>query len=195
MKQVGQFEKVQEDVFIEDVHSMTLNIFKTKYRDIVAFKILSDMGLTDQVVSDIRKIYDGVELPKRATKGSCGYDFYAPQDYVLRPGESCLIPTGVRVKIDEGWALKIYPRSGLGFKHRVQLDNTVGLIDSDYYNAVNTGHIWVKLTANPESGESVVIKKGEAICQGVFEEFGITYDDNSQGIRTSGFGSTTGKTK
>ncbi len=62
--------------------------------------------------------------------------------FELKPGETIKIPTGIRVKINDGWVLKLYPRSGLGFKFRVQMNNTVGIIDSDYYNSDNEGHIF-----------------------------------------------------
>ena len=90
---------------------------------------------------DVRAVYDSIKLPKRATTGSAGYDFYAPANVCFEKGKSTLVPTGIRSKIDEGWVLSIYPRSGLGFKHRCQLDNTVGIIDSDYYNSSNEGQL------------------------------------------------------
>ena len=95
---------------------------------------------------DIKEIYDAIKLPKRATAGSAGYDFYAPFPIVLQPGSTTKIPTGIRARIDNGWVLKLYPRSGLGFKFRMQLNNTVGIIDSDYYGSDNEGHIlWRRL--------------------------------------------------
>ena len=73
-------------------------------------------------------MWEGIALPHRATTGSAGYDFKAPFTFELRPGETMKIPTGVRVKIDDGWWLGCLPRSGLGFKFRLQLDNTMGVI-------------------------------------------------------------------
>ena len=93
-------------------------------------------------INDI-KCYEEIILPKRATIGSAGYDFYAPFDFTLKPDESIKIPTGIKVKISDGWFLAIFPRSGLGFKYRLQLNNTVGIIDSDYYHALNEGHIFI----------------------------------------------------
>ncbi len=84
-------------------------------------------------VEEVREVYDSIKLPQRATKGSAGYDFYTPVNVVLNPGESVKIPTGIRVEMEEDWVLKLYPRSGLGFKFRLQLNNTVGIIDSDYF--------------------------------------------------------------
>ena len=130
-------------------------------------------------------------LPKRATAGSAGYDFFAPFDITLAVGESVSVPTGVRAKIDEGWVLKIYPRSSLGFKYRVGLDNTVGIIDSDYYYSDNEGHIFIKITNDGKQGKTVEIKQGEGFAQGVFVEYGITCDDDVSDKRNGGFGSTT----
>ena len=135
-------------------------------------------------------VYGDIILPRRATAGSAGYDFFAPVDFELKCGESIKIPTGLRAKIDEGWVLMIYPRSGLGFKYRLQLNNTVGVIDSDYYGAANEGHIFIKLTNDGTEGKVLCVKRGEAFAQGVFMPFGITVDDETDGIRNGGFGST-----
>ncbi len=132
--------------------------------------------------------YNDILLPKRATAGSAGYDFFAPREYIVKAGETVKIPTGIRVKIDEGWVLKIYPRSSLGFKYRLRLDNTVGIIDSDYFYADNEGHIFIKMTNCGNT--DLVIEKGKAFAQGVFVEYGITIDDDCAEIRTGGFGST-----
>lgn len=131
-----------------------------------------------------------IRLPRRATAGSAGYDFFAPAGFTLAPGETILLPTGVRARIDEGWVLKLYPRSGLGFKYRLQLNNTVGIIDSDYFSAQNEGHIMLKLTNASNEGRTLVVQPGEAVAQGVFVEYGIVVDDDAVAIRTGGFGST-----
>lgn len=143
-------------------------------------------------VNDVKSVYDSIKLPQRATAGSAGYDFYAPVELNLKRGESLLIPTGIRSKINNGWVLKIYPRSGLGFKHRVQLDNTVGIIDADYYNSSNEGHIMIKLSCDAhDDGYSVAVNAGDGFAQGIFVQFGITFDDDASGVRDGGFGSTT----
>lgn len=140
---------------------------------------------------DAESVYSSIRLPERATAGSAGYDFFAPFDIVLKAGETAKIPTGIRVRIGDGWFLSLYPRSGLGFKFRLQLDNTVGVIDSDYYNSDNEGHIFVKITNDSKEGKTVTIAAGTGFIQGIFTEFGITEDDNADGIRNGGFGSTT----
>ena len=140
---------------------------------------------------DLESIYKDINLPQRATKGSAGYDFYAPMDIWLQPGETIKIPTGVRVEMEPNWVLKCYPRSGLGFKFRLQLNNTVGIIDSDYFYSDNEGHIFAKLTNDTNEGKTVQISAGNGFMQGIFVEYGITVDDDVTDIRNGGFGSTT----
>jgi dUTP pyrophosphatase len=140
---------------------------------------------------NIKEIYRQLQLPRRATAGSAGYDFFAPLNITIQPNESILIPTGIRVAIENGWVLKCYPRSGLGFKYRMQLNNTVGIIDSDYFNSHNEGHIIAKITNASNEEREITIKAGEGFIQGVFVEYGITYDDDVDALRTGGFGSTT----
>ena len=133
-------------------------------------------------------LYSDIILPKRATKGSAGYDFFAPAAFTLNPKETVKIATGIRAKIHEGWVLMIFPRSGLGFKYRLTLDNTVGVIDSDYFNADNEGHIFIKMTNCGD--KPLTVEKGKAFAQGVFLPFGITVDDVCENARTGGMGST-----
>lgn len=141
-------------------------------------------------MDDVKKIYDSIQLPIRATSGSAGYDFKSPITFILKPGQTIKIPTGIKVKIDDGWVLKCYPRSGLGFKYRLQLNNTVGIIDSDYYYSDNEGHIFAKLTNDTKEGKTVEITAGSGFMQGIFVEYGITLDDDATEIRNGGFGST-----
>lgn len=145
----------------------------------------------DKNNEEILSIYDDILLPKRATKGSAGYDFFAPFDIVLKPGETIKVPTGIRVSMEENYVLKLYPRSGLGFKYRLQLNNTVGIIDSDYYYSDNEGHIFAKITNDSNEGKTLEIKKGQGFIQGIFVEYGITLDDDTVEVRNGGFGSTT----
>lgn len=134
--------------------------------------------------------YDELILPRRATAGSAGYDFYSPLDFTLEPGEVIKIPTGMRARMDEGWVLMLYPRSGHGFKFRLQLYNTVGVIDADYFGAANEGHIMVKITNANHEGKTLHVKAGEAFAQGIFLPFGVTVDDAASDLRVGGFGST-----
>ena len=146
----------------------------------------------DESFGNPSDVYENIKLPSRSTKGSAGYDFKAPFDITLAPNETIKIPTGIRAKIDEGWVLMIYPRSGLGFKFRLQLNNTVGVIDSDYFGSDNEGHIMIKMTNCSNENKTVSVKAGDGFAQGIFMPFGITIDDEADGIRNGGFGSTTG---
>lgn len=145
-------------------------------------RFISDGGTKDS--------YDKIKLPERATAGSAGYDFFSPVAFTLKPGETIKIPTGIRAEINDGWVLSIYPRSGLGFKYRLQLNNTVGIIDSDYFYSDNEGHIQIKLTNDSKEGKILSLEEGQAFCQGVFTEYGITFDDEAKDKRNGGFGST-----
>lgn len=168
-KRVAKFEKVSFSQFKEG--------------------FVDSWGETDD--EKIKAVYDSLKLPGRATKGSAGYDFFSPVDIELKPGETVKIPTGIRVWMEEGWVLQCYPRSGLGFKYRLQLNNTVGIIDSDYYDSDNEGHIFAKLTNDTKEGRTLEIKSGTGFMQGIFIEYGITVDDEVSELRNGGFGSTT----
>ena len=171
MQRIAQFEKVSWKQFQQD----WINTF----------------GEGNKIhIKDIRSIYDKIQLPKRATSGSAGYDFFSPSSFTLQPNFTENIPTGIRVKIDEGWVLKCYPRSGLGFKYRLQLNNTVGVIDSDYYYSDNVGHIFLKVTNCTNEGKTIKINSGDRFAQGIFVQYGITYDDDTDAVRNGGFGST-----
>ena len=139
----------------------------------------------------VRDIYDSIKLPMRATSGSAGYDFYAPVTIELKPGETMKIPTGIRSKMEDGWVLMCFPRSGLGFKFRMQLNNTVAIIDSDYYYSDNEGHIFAKITNDSREGKTLKVDCGSGFMQGIFVPYGVTYDDDQTVIRNGGFGSTT----
>lgn len=168
MKRIAKFHRVSEGQFAAD--------FKEAMP-----------GFTD---SEIRDIYSRIKLPRRATVGSAGYDFYSPFTFNLRPGEGIRVPTGIRAEMEDGWVLQVYPKSGLGFKYRLQLNNTIGIIDSDYFHADNEGHIIAQLTNDSRAGRELRIEHGMGIIQGVFMEYGITTDDETSEIRHGGFGST-----
>lgn len=138
-----------------------------------------------------KEAYEKLELPQRATSGSAGYDFYMPYDLTLAPGQTALIPTGIRARMQDGWVLCLFPRSGLGFKFRMQLNNTVGIIDADYYHSDNEGHIQAKITNDSRENKVLELKQGQGFMQGIFLPFGITEDDEVNTIRNGGFGSTT----
>jgi len=132
----------------------------------------------------VQEWYDNIKLPERATSGSTGYDFYSPIQIDLESGT--VIPTGIRCKIDPGWMLMLCPRSGLGTKIGFSLKNTVGIIDSDYYYALNEGHILTYVKVD----KPYVLKQGERFMQGIALPYGLTIDDSTNNARTGGFGST-----
>lgn len=169
MKRIAKFYKVSLEQFLKDVRG----------------------DFPQYTEEDIKDIYESIELPKRATKGSAGYDFYSPFSFSMEPGTTMKVPTGIRCEMQEDWVLKLYPRSGLGFKYRLQLNNTVGIIDSDYFYSDNEGHIMAKITNDSKEGKTVELTAGTGFMQGIFLEYGITEDDDAQGIRNGGFGSTT----
>ena len=114
-KRIAKFHKVSEEQFVTD------------WKD--TFPQAGE--------EEIHRIYESIRLPRRGTAGSAGYDFFAPAEFVMEPGDVVKIPTGIRVEMEPEWVLKLYPRSGLGFKYRLQLNNTVGIIDSDYFYSDN----------------------------------------------------------
>lgn len=139
-------------------------------------------------ISNDRNLYDNYELPRRATRSSCGYDFYAINDMVLHPGEIKKIPTGYKAKFNDDEMLMLVVRSSMGFKYNIRMCNQVGIIDSDYYNnSDNEGHMWVSL--QNEGNKDFEIKKGTAYCQGIFVKY-LTCGDEVDVERESGIGST-----
>lgn len=139
-------------------------------------------------------VYEGIELPKRSTIGSAGYDFIAPYDFTLKPGESITILTGIRAQMPYGVVLLMMPRSGQGMRYKLQLMNTIGVIDADYYEAKNEGHIMVALFNDHRAGAVLEVKKGTAFAQGIFLPYYTTDDDAASEKRIGGFGSTDKKT-
>lgn len=154
----------------------------------------------------------GINLPKRGTAGSAGYDFEVAENVVIPPhinvisgvlldqhaisdvglmSKGTLVKTGVKAKMPSRMYLAIHPRSSLFNKKGLILANSVGVIDSDYYgNPDNDGHImlnFINLGIEP-----IILRKGEKVGQGIFHQYFTTDDDESEGERTGGFGSTGG---
>lgn len=167
MERIAEFLKVSKDRFVNDY--------------------VDTFGVPQHTAEEI---YESIKLPKRATAGSAGYDFYSPTQITLSPGETVKIPTGIRAKMNDGWVLMLFPRSGLGFKYRLQLNNTVGVIDSDYFGSDNEGHIFAKITNDSNEEKILTIGAGDGFLQGIFMPFGITVDDDTDAVRNGGFGST-----
>lgn len=182
-RRIAKFEKVSFDRFYRD---WTDTFFEEKIKENP--DIYSDDW--DGIYKEVKSIYNNIKLPKRATTGSAGYDFFTPITFALKQNNTIKVPTGIRCKMNKKYGLFLIPRSGLGFKFREQLDNTVGLIDSDYYNSDNEGHIFAKITNGCLTDKMLVVQQGDGFMQGVFLQFGITIDDKVNKKRNGGFGST-----
>ena len=171
MNKIAKFSRVSYEQFTNDWKN--------------AFPLATD--------EEIESIYDSIMLPRRSTVGCAGYDFYLPDDVDVPDGSATLITTGIRCQIEDGWMLSLFARSGHGFKYGIHLANTVGIVDADYAFADNEGHIMVKLVNDSILKKNVHFWKHTAFCQGIFMPFGITVDDETDGVRHGGFGSTDSK--
>lgn len=171
MNKIAKFEKVSFEQFLKDYHDT----------------FLSDHLKAEQIVY-VKELYDAITLPKRSTGCSAGHDFVSPIDFELHPKECIKIPTGIRATMEPDWVLLLFVRSSIGFKYQTMLVNTVPVIDADYALADNEGHIFIKLR---NDGEKVLsVKAGDRLVQGVFLPYGITVDDEADGERFGGMGST-----
>ena len=134
-----------------------------------------------------------IQLPKRGSKGSAGYDICTPVDIVIPPyGISDAIQTDIKAYMPDDEVLLIVPRSSIGFKKGLMLINTVAVIDSDFYESPESdGNIGFKLKNLTD--KEVVIKAGERIMQGIYVKYGITDDDECDKERIGGVGSTNEK--
>lgn len=165
-----------------------------------------------EVVSEF-KDNEYVQIPKRGTEDSAGYDFVTIEDVVIPSimenallshkdkvtGElvesidreqikATLVKTGIKAYMQKGEVLKLYIRSSMAVKKGLALANSTAIIDADYFYADNEGHIMlplINLSALP-----VFIPAGTRIAQGVFETYLVADQDDAQGVRTGGFGST-----
>ena len=151
------------------------------------YEAVKETGMTEDA---IRAQYEEIKLPTRGTQLSAGYDFFSPVNFTLAPGETIKIATGIRVRLDEDKFLALVPRSGLGFKYRLQLNNTIGIIDADYVNSDNEGHIFAKITNDSNEGKTLTLEKGQGFMQGIILNYFLTEDDKADGVRNGGFGST-----
>ena len=165
----GKFEKVSFEQFKNDYKSVVLPAHQ--YEE-----------------SDLEDMYRGIKLPTRSTIGSAGHDFYAPFYFLLEKDEDIVIPTGIRCKIESGWMLVMFARSGLGFKYYTRSANILPVIDSDYYYSDNEGHIFLKI--RNEGNRLLLVDQGDKIMQGIFLPYGITEEDDVVTTRNGGFGST-----
>lgn len=134
-----------------------------------------------------------INLPKRSTKNSAGYDIEAAEDCTIpsfKLGQKpTLVKTGIKAYMESDEVLILANRSSNPGKKGLILANSIGVIDSDYYgNPDNDGHIMFAFYNIKE--EDIEIKKGERIGQGIFQKYLTVDDDNAEGKRAGGFGST-----
>lgn len=169
MNRVAEFEKVSFDQFFTDLTNASRGGYS---RD------------------EAKMMHDDIVVPCRSTSMSAGYDFVAPFGFCLTPGESMTIPTGIRVEMSDGWWLMCLPRSSYGFKYKMQLDNTAGVIDGDYYYSDNEGHIMAKITNDTRDYKVMNVNAGDRFMQGILVPYGITYEDDVVAVRNGGLGST-----
>lgn len=168
----SKFEKVSYKQFEKDFEKNINSILKaTKYNKDV-----------------IRQIYNNIELPSRSTHKSAGYDFKLPMTWTFKPNSEYVIPTGIRcVNMEDDTVLMMYARSGLGFKYGFVPKNVVGVIDADYAEADNEGHIMMCMV---NKDNEFTIEQGKGFCQGIFQFFMTTGTDMVTRKRSGGFGST-----
>ena len=134
-----------------------------------------------------------INLPKRTTKNSAGYDIEAAEDCIIpafKLGQKpTLVKTGLKAYMKSDEVLILANRSSNPGKKGLILANSIGVVDSDYYgNKDNDGHIMFAFY-NIKS-EDIEIKKGERIGQGIFQKYLMTDNDSAEGERAGGFGST-----
>lgn len=179
MERIAHFEKVSFEQFLKDSYE----IYNLQ-------NVAHEGNISGYEINMIQRLkYDDIKLPTRATSGSAGYDFRSTQEITLAPGESIVIPTGIKCRMEFGWVLQVYPRSSLGFNYRAVLANTVGIVDEDYYNNKgNEGHIMIKICN--DGNKELKINEGDKIAQGIFMRYGITENDSATGARNGGTGST-----
>lgn len=192
MKDVATFEKVSFEEFKN------------------TFGILYPKHTLDNF--ELEMYWNEIILPKRGSKKAGGYDFFTPFDFTIAPGCIVAIPTGIRVKmLKDEWNLFMFPKSR-NVKSSIRMSNTIGLIDGDYYDAENEGHIiiYLEMPVNHQDNlpkvslfgtqlekvrKPIHYEVGQGFIQGTFLEVGLTTDDDQieKDDRTGGFGSTDGE--
>lgn len=178
----NEFQKVSLEQFKKDVKNTVGNRLGFKDTDY-------------EVGGKVEEIYNSIQLPRRSTQLSAGYDFYCPFDISVDYSPCIIIPTGIKVQLLDYCYLGLYPRSSYGIKYGIGLCNTVGIIDADYYNNPdNEGHIMVALTGGHNMGDTIanlLIKQGDKFVQGVINMYAKVYDDCPVSkLRSGGIGST-----
>lgn len=198
-------EQVELNEFRDELgHKLTMNQAYINLKELVHMEkelhdILKGIGYFDvegrgfkpvpgMFVKSHNSVFD-VVLPKRGTKKSAGYDFVSPRTVIIDSGAQVLIWTDVCAYMEDDEVLNLHVRSSVGIKRNLILANTTGIVDADYYaNPDNFGNIGICLRNTGK--EKVIIKEGERIAQGIFTKYLVTNDDQADGERGGGIGST-----
>lgn len=157
------FEKVSRDQFIKDYFGKLCTLYRCPMRK-------------DYILEKLETYHKNILIPRRATRKSSGYDFVSPFYFTLSPNETVKFPLGIKTYMQEDEELLLFPRSSIGFKYKIKIDNTIGKIDSDFYNnSDNEGDIHISLT---NTGDQLwEVKAGDKICQGSFYKYLVADDD------------------
>lgn len=198
-----KFEKVPFDQFNKDIliYFHKIYLFENKYG--------IESYYDDKISDYIEEAYNNIQLPTRSTKSSAGYDISVPNNCNICLGKDNVpfyklfkiyssilynnertisIPTGLRAIFPDNVVLEIYDRSS-NIKKGLHLANNVGIIDSDYYNANNYGHI--HLAFNNWNDNVYYCDANEKLAQGIFKPFlTVSDEDEINNNRVGGFGST-----
>ena len=146
-----------------------------------------------RIFEKVSKLKEYIKLPKRSTSKSAGYDFFAIEDVYIPPyklgDDPTMIPTGVKVKMQDDEYLMLVNRSSNPKKKKLVIPNSLGIIDADYYgNEDNEGEMFFGFYNL--SNETVVVKKGEKLGQGIFMKYLLIDNDQTTEVRHGGWGST-----
>lgn len=142
------------------------------------------------MIVDIQRIDPTLPLPPYSTNGAIAFDVITRETTVIEPGQIALIPGNVIVKIPEGYALLLFPRSSMPRKKGLVFPHSAGLIDQDFHGEKDELMVQVQNIAK----EPVTVERGERIAQGVFVQIGKAQwnEVDGHGAETRGGFGTTG---
>ena len=210
---VQAFEQIVEqiDTQLENVSQIKKDFLK-RMMGLIVTTITSTEGAAKKLVKiPIQLCHLDAQIPTYANIGDAGLDLYALDDYTINPGETKLIPTGIKVAIPRGYELQVRPKSGRALKTKLRVANTPGTIDSGYrdeiaviienvdppikditYDFDDKGNIIIKSILH---GSPFYIEKGTKFAQLILNEVPtasfIKVEDihEIEGDRNGGFGS------
>lgn len=176
----NSFEEIRKEIYSSNELSQSKKDFILRIVGIL-FDAFFEEASFNKIISIPYELCREVTIPKYANNGDAGMDIYSPEEYTILPGETKIIPTGIKMAIPRGYAILIQPRSGQSLKTKLRIANTPGLIDSGYrdeigviieniepafkdieYDFDNNGEIHIKSILH---GESYTITKGQRFAQ------------------------------